>query len=409
MIEKVIIDKILKYASIVFATIIIFVGLVGCSKEQKETVDINNYVLEELIGYNNYASVLFSIDYDSLVNEFVKDESVANDLIDVAKKFEPFIASHSESNTLKNGDLVKVKWKENKEAVSFLEKMLNKKIISNNYYEYKVKGLEEPILYNAFSELVIDTKASFDGVGTIDTYIDVTYDKCESIKIGVIHNGKNGSLKNGDIIKLSIDKDFDLIEFTKQTGLLIEQTTYDYKINCLCKELSETKELDRIDEKTKNNIDTAFNEWVVAGLNDESVFSKKRTYSVLGYMYYSNKNNRDGMLLALYKVKSPFMSEPYYTFMGIKGCITLDHEYFYSDGNEISNSFMDYEKEKVRYETDIGWIVGGEENGFLVDEEPFAGHQNFNNMLNYIRSVYGANYKKEIIDQDLQRYIEVNQ
>ena len=101
--------------------------LIGCNNSNKRPViDMNKYINANLDGYNNYASVTFEIDYKTMISDNVKDKSTVNDLVDVTKKFQPFIPKYKESNVLKNGDIINVKWDENKEAVAFIEKMLKK-------------------------------------------------------------------------------------------------------------------------------------------------------------------------------------------------------------------------------------------------------------------------------------------
>ena len=375
--------------------------LIGCNNSNKRPiVDVNKYITAKLDGYNNYASVTFEIDYKSMISDNVKDKSAVSDLVDVTKKFQPFIPKYKESNVLKNGDIINVKWDENKEAVAFIEKML-KKDVKIKQYEYIVDGLNDPIRYNVFSELVINTNGTMSGEGVIDSYINVSQENKENLTINVMHNGNNGTLKNGDVITFTLDENFDFIDFTKTTGLLIDKTSIDYTIDCLCTELDNSNDFDKIDQQTTENINKVFEEWVGNGLNDESVSSGGREYEILGYIYFTNQNNKEGMFFTIYKVKDSLVLNPYYTFVGTKGVLTLDHNFFYVDGEKISDSFVDYEKEKVRYSESEGWIVGSEENGFLYDGLPFAGHKTLEETINYIKSVYGINYKKEIMSNNL--------
>jgi hypothetical protein len=93
-------------------------------------------------------------------------------------------------------------------------------------------------------------------------------------------------------------------------------------------------------------------------------------------------------------------------FIGIDGRFTIDHQRAYLNGQEFSDSFVDYKKEKVRYSSNVGWINKSEEMGFLVDNIlSYAGHQKIQETLSFIRNTYGKNYENEFISEDLMKML----
>lgn len=396
--------------------------LVGCEKDSRNTVNINDYIIIETSGYNEYGSISVSVDYETMIAEHINKQASTTDTIDLVNAFPPFTAKYKDTDDWKNGDVIKIKWTKNKEVISLLEETLGKKLLCDTY-KYTVDGLSDIKDYNPFDDLHIENYGTMSGSGSIDFTIQYETDN-EQFLWNVEHNGKDGSLKNGDTIHLTIADDIDKKEFTKQTGLKITQKETDYTIDCLCVVATDETIFSKIADTTKSNFDTVIEEWVVAGLNDTNVIeSDPRTYQNVGYVYYANATinengempkKKDGMFFAIYEILDYYVATPYYVFIGIEGEVTVDHERIYLNGQEFSDSFVNYEKEKVRYTignirldvngneiADFKWVEG-EEMGFVINNIAFAGHQTIQETLDYIKRTYGLNYTNKFISEGIQ-------
>ena len=330
--------------------------LTGCRDEYEEQININNYVQITTDGYDGYGSMLFSINYDALFEEHLSSEATKTELLDLAENFEPFIAACDEQGMLANGQTIEVVWQKNKGVIVVLERLLQKRFVANKF-TCNVSGLQEVIFCDPFENLEVETNGTLDGRGSLEFCIRYARKGKEDIVIPVEHDGRDGKLKNGDTVTLSIPDNFSLEELARETGVEATRSTIQYQINCLGVKAVGEEIFEKIDNKTKANLSHVIEEWVIAGLNDTNIMMpEQRVYRNVGYIYYTDPVATDtsdeqssGMFFAVYEIHDKYVPGSYYVFIGISGEFTIDHQRLYCNGEILPKSFINYEKTKAYF------------------------------------------------------------
>ena len=373
----------------------------GCSTKSTRELDVTQFLKAEFDGYNGYGSADLKIDYDLLIQNIKVDDSVAVEAINVATEFPPYEISFDNNRYLSNGDYLNVVLTRNEDNVKAIEKMLNVVFVESTP-TVKVYNLEPLKKYNPFSDMNINTNNSIHGYGQAE--FEIRSSIIDGVSWKVKHDGENGKLKNGDVVKLEIADELDIDTFVRNTGCLIEKTTMEYKIHELNYHATDGELLNVAQEYGIQEFEKVINEWVVSGLNDASSKSPNRSYANAGYIYYTNNdlidkddvvtNPTEGILIGIYEVEDENIPDSYFVFIGLKGVFSYgEDEIFLNDGEDIPDSFIYYEKETVRYDYDRGWPKGDELMGFEYNGNGYAGHQKMEETVAYIFSTYGQNYK----------------
>ena len=391
----------------------------GCtSKENVKTLNVNDFVIAHLSGYEEYGSVTFEVDYERMFDKLPISNSTKRNSAETAKNFSLFTADYQKSDTLRNGDEIAVTWMVNEDVLKELEQSLKVDIVSDDY-KYVVRDLDDVQEFNPFDYLNIDTKHTVSGKGEL--YLSIyCINGDEEFLWNVEHDGENGKIRNGDVLNLTITDDIDMDEFTKATGWKITKTNDTFIVDVLGRYATNSLLLNSINEETKDVFAGVINDWVVAGLNDENVLADHRQPELHGYLFYTNAEQgehdpeywyeierydendnpiieediepTEGMLFAIYHIEDNYIQDGYYVFIGLKGVFSCDADGIYlNNGDPIPESFVHYEKETIRYNAS-GWQQGSEEMGFLYLGAPYAGHRDIQETFAYIEKTYGKDY-----------------
>jgi hypothetical protein len=380
----------------------------GCSVNTIR-LDVNKYVTPIANGYDGYGEAFFEIDYNKIITMSQASDENKLKAAEILEAFDLFVAKH-EQNGLKNGSEISVTWEPNQDVLKAIQNLLNIKFKYDNYM-YTVSGLQDVQEYDPFVDMFVNTERSSSGKGILSIYIIPQVDA--NIKWDVIHDGENGKIKNGDVLTLTIANDIDVDAFAKKTGFVITRTSMQYEVECLGEYACDSDIFYYIGNQERNSFNQVINDWVVSSLNDSIVVSPQRTYSLYGYIYYTNGKPRseydgydtttnstldaiepsDGMLIAIYEITDPYLPDEYYVFIGIEGVFSYDPDGVYiNHGELLPNSFVYYEKETVRYNSELGWGQGDDGMGFLYMGLGYAGHQDVQDTYSYLESVYGVKY-----------------
>lgn len=390
--------------------VLCFVCLTSCSEPEEtlQVVDITNYITASATGYDGYGIVSFEIDYQKLADDTLASHDNKMRAVTLASIYPPFTAKIEKDGLLKNGDEIQVSWDMDDSSITVIEGYLSVDLICGEY-SYIIENLLELDTYDPFENLVVDTKQTVSGSGYLEFKVHCKIADLD-VMWNVTHDGENGSLKNGDVLTLSIADDIDFDAFTEATGLHIKKTTDTYTVTGLRELVKSEKIFSHIGENERAAFDKVIEDWVISGLNDQQVFeTEKRTYRPFGYLFYSNETNRESplneyrdMLIAIYEISDPKMKDGYYVFIGIKGDFYCDINGITINGEgQIPSSFIYYEKETVRYSEKFGWGQNYETMGFLHDGIAYAGHKNIIETYSYIETTYGESYDNLCVSSEL--------
>ena len=391
----------------IVGSLLILTMLTGCSTttEKNNLININDYIETNVVGSDGYVTLEFEINYREAFLDAKIDEKKTEEAATLLDSFDAFEMKVKNNGNLKNNDNVKVDCVPVKKVIDTLANITGKTIVCNDF-EYLISNAMTVEEYDPFEDLIVNTNGSESGSGELSFAIEFKQKDGTMVNWKVSHDGENGKIKNGDTLTLTLDEEIDEYAFTASTGKKITHKEGKYVVNCLCVPISDEGIFKRISKSMKSCFDTVIEEWVVAGLSDNSADSNiKRTYENVGYVYYTNDtketvNKTDDMFFAIYAINDFHLKDPYYTFIAQKGNMTVDHINTYVDGKAFSDSFVDYEKEVVRHD-DEKWIEG-EEMGFIDNYVPFAGHRTLDELISYINNKYGSNYNYKYFSADLE-------
>ena len=390
----------LSLAGIAIVAIVAIIFACGPSKvEEEKTILINDYLVYDVSGYNNYGSVEIKIDYEKIVDNFPVTETVKEEALNSTAKFPLFDISHSTINTLKNGDEVSFTLSANKPQISVFEETIGCKIKFQETGSWKVEGFADVIDIDPFENIVIDASDTVNGEGSFNAFIEYRNgDKI--IKWTVEHDGENGVLKNGDIVNLKIKEDIDEDLIARELGIRLTRTSCEnYEVTELLTSAVNEDIFDAISESDQKTLDKIIEDWVVSSLNDGNPSVTKRKYEHFGYIYMTNNepvedgSKVDGKLLSVYKIVDDICGK-YFVYIGLSGNYHYnDTGLFIGNGERLPDSFVYYDKETVRYSEVTGWDQGSEGMGFVFDGFGYAGHKEVAETIEYLEATYGVNYK----------------
>jgi hypothetical protein len=373
------------------------------------TVNISEYFMPNVCGYDEYGSIAPTIDYNKMIDEVCNDSKAALKAKSLVKTYQPISIECSLSHDLKNGDVVNVTFTRNDDAAKAFEEILGIKLDGNDL-SYTISGLASTQDYDPFLDLFIDTKKTASGKGDLDCSIHYTTSAGE-IVLPVKHNGNNGTIKNGDVLMLELDENVDMNAFTRDTGLKITKTTSEHTVTYLRNYAIDDVLFEKLTTYDKNRLNRIIEEWVISGINDANGMGG-REYELSGYIFYTNADSKsidfntkepEGMLVAIYKITDNFIDDGYYVFIGLKDVFSYDYNGVYvGNGENLPYSFVYYEKETVRYDKMFGWGEGFEDMGFLYNKIAYAGKKNIAETFEYLEKTYGADYQYRFVSEDLK-------
>lgn len=384
---------------VISASLITTLLLISNRRATIQQVNLNEYIIFEASGYDGYGSIKATIDLKSAVEERVKtlklsdeDRTKINNILQNSK----IQLIGDDANTYKNGDIAKFTWPE--KDLKDVENIAKVDFIMTPV-EHTVSGLTATIELNPFDNLIVETTGNKSGSGALTFTIKIPYDGKE-IVWKVNHDGKNGELKNDDVLNLSLDASIDLDQFTRETGYAVIMQQKEYHISCLREYANGNPIYGYLSAQDIEILDTVAEDWIVSGLNDENKNGTVRGKELLGYIYYTNDNideptqdPQKSMLCVIYKISDTAVPEGYYAFIGYEGIFSYDYDGVYvNDTDRLPDSFIHYEKETVRYSEKFGWGQDYEAMGFMYYGTPYAGKLKLNETVEYLDKTYGVNY-----------------
>ena len=173
----------------------------------RRTIDLNKYITFETTGYNGYGNVYPQIDwqkiqkkYDSrlkFTKEFKEQFGDSADSVSPVAVLQSYVSVEMNSDSdLSNKDKVKYSWNVNKDYAKYVKCNLKYKNKT-----YKVKGLEEVKTFDAFKDLEV----SFNGISP-GGEVSFDYTGSDLTSADFQTDASNGTLANGDKIKVYLDK-----------------------------------------------------------------------------------------------------------------------------------------------------------------------------------------------------------
>lgn len=395
----------LSIIGIVILIILVAIVLSGCGSKTTK-IELSNYISADLSGYNEYGSVELSIDYEKMLEDIRASKLAKQKALEIIDNYPPFDVEYETSDFLKNKDVVKVAIKRNRSASDVEEKL--KINFSGRTYEYVVEGLGNVEDCDIFQYLTMNSNGTVSGAGSAEFKIEY-YDSRNTFTWNVDHNAKDGEMKNGDVIMLTINDDIDEDAFIRATGKRLISKTCEFEVWGLGQYAIGDDMIQRLIRSNVLKFDKVIDDWVVSCLNDGHIHSEKRTYRKYGYIYYTSNvceieqdeegyghevvnDPTESMLITVYKIKDPLINDEYYVFIGLEGVFSYDDDIICVDGEELPESFMYYEKEKARFDPVEGWTTD-EKMAFMHGGVAYAGHKEIEDTLNYVEDTYGKDYK----------------
>ena len=173
----------------------------------RRTIDLNKYVTFETTGYNGYGNVYPQIDWEKIqkkydsrlkfTKEFEEQYGKNTDSISPVAVLQSYVSVEMKSDSnLSNKDKVKYNWNVNKDYAKYVKCNLKYKNKT-----YKVKGLEEVKTFDAFKDLQV----SFNGISPGGA-VSFDYTGSDLTSADFQTDASNGTLANGDKIKVYLDK-----------------------------------------------------------------------------------------------------------------------------------------------------------------------------------------------------------
>ena len=390
----------LSLAGVLIVVIVALIFALGPNKTtEANTVNVNDYLIYDISGYNNYGSVEIKIDYEKIVDKFQVTDAEKQETLNSVAKFPLFDISYSSSNTLKNDDTVSFKLSENKPQIVVFEEIVGCKIKFEENGTWVVNGFEDVVDFDPFENIVIDASETVNGEGTFSAFIEYRNGD-KFIKWTVEHDGANGVLKNGDIVNLKIKEEIDADLIARELGIRLTRTTCDnYEITELLTSAVDESIFDAISEMDQRTLDGIIDAWVISSLNDDNPADTNRKYEHFGYIYMTNNepiedgSKVDGKLLSIYKITDDNCGK-YFVYIGLSGNYHYNDTGLYiGNGERLPESFVYYDKETVRYNETTGWDQGSEGMGFIFEGMGYAGHREVKETVEYLEETYGENYK----------------
>lgn len=384
-----------KLSLLAIAILIVFgcvLFLTGCSIKYRN-INLNDYVIAQNSGYDGYGSVKLLVDYAKMCSDFELEAEEIALVNGVVEDYSPIIIEHDGDDNLSNGDVINAKYITN-EQFENIEGLFDANFAYEKF-KYTVKELPHLTEVDPFENVIVETNNTMTGYGSINFSVAFSTQDGEEIIWELKHSGENGKLSNGDVVDLSFKDDIDHEMLARTAGVKLTKTEAKYKIYRFTKPLKDNDSLNCLSESGVEQINVVANEWIGRGLNDKNETQRERNLTPYGYMLLTNNKDDDSdMLIAVYRVETDPVPNDYYTYVGINGTFAYDENGVYmSNGSVLSDSYVDYEKETVRYDHTLGWNEGAEKMGFLYNGVPYAGHEKIDDLIDFVQSQYGEDYE----------------
>lgn len=218
--------------------LVIALTLCGCGeKDTREEIDLNEYLVIDLSGFDGYGTVAVSLDVERLVHENSKHlvttptaistqegKTPIESAIFAFDMYKPYTLKYNESNSLKNGDLVLIEWIENEEGIAQLESVFNARFTHKNV-KHEIKELVPMLEVDPFENIYIEVNGA-SGQGTIDISMSQA-----TIKVGdenyifaiAIEDMKETGYKNGDVVRVKLEVDEEKLK--QEYGFVLKTRT----------------------------------------------------------------------------------------------------------------------------------------------------------------------------------------
>ena len=210
----------------------------------RRTIDLNKYVTFETTGYNGYGNVYPQIDWEKIqkkydsrlkfTKEFEEQYGKNTDSISPVAVLQSYVSVEMKSDSnLSNKDKVKYNWNVNKDYAKYVKCNLKYKNKT-----YKVKGLEEVKTFDAFKDLEV----SFNGISPGGA-VSFDYTGSDLTSADFQTDASNGTLANGDKIKVYLDKSM-ADSYAANIGKLPEKWEKEYTVKGLWYYVTSASDID---------------------------------------------------------------------------------------------------------------------------------------------------------------------
>ncbi|MBP3338733.1 MAG: hypothetical protein J6L69_04960 [Lachnospiraceae bacterium] len=359
--------KVIIILAVLIIVAAIVIGYFAISYYLKKEIVLNDYLEISYDGYDGEAMAKYKIDYVGLVEDLTEDFGLSKyDLLEIAYETEKDITGKIDvTEKLKNGDEITFEW-DVKDIKSY-EKRYDCRIKYESE-SVEVKGLEESVAYDPFDDLIV----TFSGIspnGTVE--IDSTkikYNDYLGFEANVTKN-----LKNGDVIKVFIDSDYE--RYGKENGFHIVESEKEYTVEGLDEYITS---IDSIPEeslvKMQNQAKDTFTAFAANKWTDKEII---KSFEYIGsYLLVAKDSSQygvdDNSVYLIYKVtmSNPENEVTYYYYTKFFDLIK------YADG-EFG---VDLTKYKVPDGEDVwGYLTG---KAFAVGSYWYVGYQSLDLLFN---------------------------
>ena len=226
------------------AVIVVVIAAGLLISRARRTIDLNKYVTFETTGYNGYGNVYPQIDWEKIqkkydsrlkfTKEFEEQYGKNTDSISPVAVLQSYVSVEMKSDSnLSNKDKVKYNWNVNKDYAKYVKCNLKYKNKT-----YKVKGLEEVKKFDAFKDLEV----SFNGISPGGA-VSFDYTGSDLTSADFQTDASNGTLANGDKIKVYLDKSM-ADSYAANIGKLPEKWEKEYTVKGLWYYITSASDID---------------------------------------------------------------------------------------------------------------------------------------------------------------------
>lgn len=265
------------------------------------TINLNEYISFETEGYNGYGNVYPEIDwqkiqeqYDSKVkftDAFKEQFGEVTDAVSPIEVLQSYVSVDVESDgNLSNKDKVRYVWNINKEYSKYVKCNLKYKDKT-----YTVTGLEDVEKFDAFQDLEVSFKGA-DSEGSVSleyTGSDLTADDFQT-------DATNGTLKNGDTIKVYLDESM-ADSYAESFGKVPEEWEKEYTVEGLYAYISSVEDID--DESMQKLQDQAVKEYKDHVDSSWTDSESLQSLTYMGSYLLKSKTGKGNELYLIYHAK----------------------------------------------------------------------------------------------------------
>lgn len=275
----------------------------------RRSINLNNYITFETTGYNGYGSVYPQIDwhkiqkkYDSrlkFTKEFKEQYGDNAESVSPVEVLQSYVSVEMQSNgNFSNKEKAEYKWTVNKDYEKYVKCNLKYKDKT-----YKVKGLEEVKKFDAFKDLEV----SFSGINP-DGAVSFDYTGSDLTSADFLTDAENGTLENGDKIKVYLDKSM-ADSYAANLGKLPEKWEKEYTVKGLWYYVTSAGDIDDDTmQKMKDQAEQEYNDHVESSWTDSESL-ESLTY-MGDYLLESNVGNGNELYLIYHaKVRDQYSND----------------------------------------------------------------------------------------------------